>query len=228
MTPAPTLKAIETVYAGYRFRSRLEARWAVFFDTLGIAWEYEKEGYDLGEAGWYLPDFWLPDAFQWVEIKAQEPSDIEREKCRQLVLQQDNPTCTAVIAYGELAINKARFDVFANNSDAVNGILTLNGCIRVTTEKTAYTTSPYDEWKEHAFVSFFGARGERTQINEANPGEFSRRFTVARYATWTCFGLGFCYNGSAHLIDIIKDLDKAFTAARQARFEHGETPRRGQ
>jgi hypothetical protein len=26
-------KAIETHYKGYRFRSRLEARWAVFFDT---------------------------------------------------------------------------------------------------------------------------------------------------------------------------------------------------
>lgn len=55
-----SLKPIETKYKGYRFRSRLEARWAVFFDALGIAWEYEKEGFDLGEAGWYLPDFWLP------------------------------------------------------------------------------------------------------------------------------------------------------------------------
>ncbi len=63
------IKAIETEYKGYRFRSRLEARWAVFFDTLGIAWEYEREGYDLGEAGWYLPDFWLPECHTWLEIK---------------------------------------------------------------------------------------------------------------------------------------------------------------
>lgn len=63
------LKPIETRYKGYRFRSRLEARWAVFFDALGIKWEYEKEGYDLGEAGWYLPDFWLPKLTTWVEIK---------------------------------------------------------------------------------------------------------------------------------------------------------------
>lgn len=27
-------QVIETEYKGYRFRSRLEARWAVFFDTL--------------------------------------------------------------------------------------------------------------------------------------------------------------------------------------------------
>ena len=63
------IKAIETTYKGYRFRSRTEARWAVFFDALGIRWEYEKEGFDLGEAGWYLPDFWLPDINTWVEVK---------------------------------------------------------------------------------------------------------------------------------------------------------------
>jgi hypothetical protein len=70
---AQMIKAIETRYKGYRFRSRLEARWAVFLDTLGIAWEYEKEGYDLGEAGWYLPDFWLPEMKIWAEVKAEIP-----------------------------------------------------------------------------------------------------------------------------------------------------------
>lgn len=54
------IKAIETSYNGYRFRSRLEARWAVFFDTAKIKYAYEPEGYDLGEFGWYLPDFYLP------------------------------------------------------------------------------------------------------------------------------------------------------------------------
>src|SRR5262245_3495425 len=36
-----TIQPIETIYRGYRFRSRLEARWAVFFQTLGVPWEYE-------------------------------------------------------------------------------------------------------------------------------------------------------------------------------------------
>ncbi len=78
------IKAIETEYKGYRFRSRLEARWAVFFDTLDIAWEYEKEGYDLGEAGWYLPDFWLPELGIWIEIKGQNPTKEEELKARML------------------------------------------------------------------------------------------------------------------------------------------------
>lgn len=52
------IKAIETRYKGYRFRSRLEARWAVFFDRLGLRWEYEPEGYEL-PSGRYLPDFFI-------------------------------------------------------------------------------------------------------------------------------------------------------------------------
>lgn len=50
------MKAIETRYAGCRFRSRLEARWAVFLDAMEIRWEYEPEGFETS-AGWYLPDF---------------------------------------------------------------------------------------------------------------------------------------------------------------------------
>ena len=53
------IKAIQTEYKGYLFRSRLEARWAVFFDACGVDWEYEPEGYDLGNGLYYLPDFLL-------------------------------------------------------------------------------------------------------------------------------------------------------------------------
>lgn len=53
------LKAIKAEYKGYRFRSRLEARRAVFFDACGVKWEYEPEGYDLGDGTYYLPDFLL-------------------------------------------------------------------------------------------------------------------------------------------------------------------------
>ncbi len=39
------MRPIETKYKGCRFRSRLEARWAVFFDALGLEWWYEPEGF---------------------------------------------------------------------------------------------------------------------------------------------------------------------------------------
>lgn len=66
------IKAIETKYNGYRFRSRLEARWAVFFDEMGIDYEYELEGFELPSGARYLPDFYLPKIQPepvYVEIK---------------------------------------------------------------------------------------------------------------------------------------------------------------
>lgn len=77
------MKAIDTVYKGYKFRSRLEARWAVFFDTLGIPWDYEREGYDL-DGTFYLPDFWLPEQDCWIEIKGQKPTKEENDKAGKL------------------------------------------------------------------------------------------------------------------------------------------------
>jgi hypothetical protein len=72
------IKAIETEYKGYRFRSRLEARWAVCFDKLGLEWVYESEGFVLDDGITYLPDFYL--AFPifnrpglYVEIKPSMP-----------------------------------------------------------------------------------------------------------------------------------------------------------
>lgn len=47
--------AIPTSYEGVHFRSRLEARWACFFDYLGWPWEYEPL-----ELDGYIPDFVLP------------------------------------------------------------------------------------------------------------------------------------------------------------------------
>lgn len=79
------MKAIETVYRGYRFRSRLEARWAVFFDMLDLQWTYESEGYDL-DGIWYLPDFWLPNFFNgsFLEVKPTNTSEQDEEKIRAL------------------------------------------------------------------------------------------------------------------------------------------------
>lgn len=64
-----TIKAIETSYRGYKFRSRLEARWAIFFDEMGFQWGYEIEGFELPEGKRYLPDFYLYDFSVWFEVK---------------------------------------------------------------------------------------------------------------------------------------------------------------
>lgn len=48
------MNAIPTLYAGIRFRSRLEATWAAFFDLCHWPWTYEP----MDLAG-YIPDFVL-------------------------------------------------------------------------------------------------------------------------------------------------------------------------
>jgi hypothetical protein len=82
------MKPIETVYKNCRFRSRLEARWAVFFENLGIAWEYEKEGFTK-DGVCYLPDFYLPETETWVEVKGTPE-----------MLAKDGERLEAILDYG--------------------------------------------------------------------------------------------------------------------------------
>jgi hypothetical protein len=88
------VQAIQTTYNKHYFRSRLEARYAVFFDALGWDWQYEPEGFNLPVNGYYLPDFFVtpacccywPAGPFWFEVKAnfKLTSRLEREKFQEL------------------------------------------------------------------------------------------------------------------------------------------------
>jgi hypothetical protein len=56
------MKAINTFYDNNYFRSRLEAKWAMFFNLSGIKYVYEPEGFTDGTDK-YLPDFYLPEMY---------------------------------------------------------------------------------------------------------------------------------------------------------------------
>lgn len=83
------IKPIETEYKGYRFRSRLEARWAIFFDALHLQWVYEDEGFQFDRvpvrittdwekiSGKYLPDFYFPKLNYYIEIKGRPATNFE-------------------------------------------------------------------------------------------------------------------------------------------------------
>ena len=83
MNQMKTIKAIDTIYRGYRFRSRLEARWAVFMDAINVRFEYEGEGFAFDGVA-YLPDFFLPDMNCFLEIKPTDPSEEEARKAELL------------------------------------------------------------------------------------------------------------------------------------------------
>ncbi len=75
---------VETTYKGERMKSRLEARWAMFFDAMGIAWRYEPELFKL-PSGAYCPDFrlqWPSGHALWAEVKPSLDVLTARDKAR--------------------------------------------------------------------------------------------------------------------------------------------------
>ena len=66
------VKPIPATVYGVTTRSRLEARWIIFFERAGIPWEYEPQAYRVGSRG-YLPDFRIRPHHgadqAWMEIK---------------------------------------------------------------------------------------------------------------------------------------------------------------
>ena len=99
-----TCRALETTYNGCRFRSRAEARWAVYLDRLGLGWDYERQGYKLPDGSCYLCDFWVPDlrvlAFHepglWLEVKGEQPTLPELDRCWRLGVGLAQPVTCAV------------------------------------------------------------------------------------------------------------------------------------
>jgi len=190
------LKAIETKYKGYRFRSRLEARWAVFLDQLGIGWEYEKEGIELSSGQRYLPDFWVPcpryfskESGYWLEIKATEPTENEQQKCFTLAKDTGH---IVLLAYGSPTneqFHKYSFDPVRENKSAID--VQVNHS-KETSQEVA------------AFLKLVGN----------SPGEqlFFAHFEIA-----TRFWFGQKNEDFDHQV-----YEAAIKAARAARFEHGE------
>ena len=195
------IKAVETVYKGYRFRSRLEARWAIFFDTLGLKWEYEVDGYDLGKLGWYLPDFrvyGLLDSPIWFEIKPIRPTNIELAKLGALgdIVQQKyaflvgtpyaHPNSYGGFEYSDYAI------LFNDMSEGLDGIT-------------------YDGYA--IFVQC--RRCENIGFEDAH-------FHCDTGYPYTTYGLsGICCSENCGYAASTK-LVNAYNKAMSARFEHGE------
>jgi hypothetical protein len=88
-------KAIPQVHKGTTYRSKTEARWAEFLTSIGVKYFYEAEGYQLGPM-WYLPDFWLPFAEIYVEVKGERPNITEMQKATLLAKQSGNPVVLVV------------------------------------------------------------------------------------------------------------------------------------
>lgn len=110
------IKAIETIYKDYKFRSRLEARWAVFLDELKVEYQYEVEGFDLHYSGWYLPDFYLPAYQTYLEIKPLPDNPLylipaaqnfDKEASQKIMELAWATGKRAILAFGEPLVHRA-------------------------------------------------------------------------------------------------------------------------
>lgn len=192
------IKTIQTEYKGYLFRSRLEARWAVFFDAIGAEWEYEPEGF-CENGVYYLPDF---------RVKCwgyREPFSIEEESS-DLYIEVKNDT-------GK--ISKAECDKIATFSHykpilIVTGIPEPNDWIGWITDRWDNPICSSSKGEGLCPYNFQTIDGDYYAAYPciSDDGEFFLAGADSNYLWWA---------------DMARTAS-AYKAARQARFEHGETP----
>jgi hypothetical protein len=184
------IKAIETKYNGYKFRSRLEAKWAVFFDELGVEYEYEPEGFNLPSGRRYLPDFRVKchgkRGVYWAE-----PFDL----------------------YIEVKGNMSIFDMERIREFSKEYPILIVGNIPPENKATdSYAVHAYDRMHELDIYPF---------NYETIDGDY-----FAAYPAATKDGKFYLFGDDSNYIDRDdeKRVNNAYNKARQARFEHGETP----
>ena len=197
------IRPVQTEYKGYLFRSRLEARWAVFFDACGVDWEYEPEGIILSDGTKYLPDFYLIDFHCYFEVKRKGIQDTDEglEAESKISDGMDCDRWAGIIAYGDPMDDT--LIVFCQETDDGGGGSYEN---EVTIGIHPDTGKPYlfayTDRRDRYFLTSF-AEGDSAEIP----------MTTQEY-------------GRYRYKDFVTDkVMAARKLARQARFEHGETPK---
>ena len=197
------MQAIETEYDGYRFRSRLEARWAVFFDRLDIKYEYEPEGIILSDGTKYLPDFYLIDFHCFFEVKRAGIQDTQEGA--EAVSKIGNGAYTGewagIIAFGDPEDDNLQ--IFCQETDDGGGGSYQNS---ITIGIHPENGKPYlfveGDLRERNFFTCWGK--DMQLIPMVTQGYGSTRYDYNDFV-------------NSRVLNARK-------AARQARFEHGEKP----
>lgn len=195
------ITAIETVYNGYKFRSRLEARWAVFFDAVGIEYEYEPEGLILSDGTPYLPDFYLPQFHSYFEVKSKhiKGTPAEKEARRKISDGSHCDTWSGIICFGDPYDHDMTI-YCQDESDSSGG--SYEG--RVVFGYYLGTRIPmlfaWDDCRDRTFLNTF---------------ESSHTIPMQ-----TDCGYQYTHNPF-----VTGEIINAELTARQARFEHGEAPK---
>ncbi len=193
-----TITPLETRYAGHRFRSRLEARWAVFFDALGIPWQYEPQGFQIGNDA-YLPDFYLTQSRTWVEVKGTEEDFLFKGAL-----------------YSAAAAGALPHTGESWGTDA--GLLVLGSIPRIEFGDTLplHTLIQHKtgDGLHRSFAAFHSQRSIQV-VASWNEGTIPPSLPDRRQIPYTATSL---YVGA----DVMDHAARAYIAGSEARFEHGE------
>ena len=222
------IKAIQTVYKGYKFRSRLEARWAVFFDALreksifAPAWNYEPEGFDL-DGEYYLPDFRLDYGVHsvYVEIKANKPTERELIKGKKLAFNLRQPF------YFLCGIPDPDIDHLTGIN--IHGFCFIPSNVSCDLTDAHFHFFNYFKEQLPEFLQSQGFDCDNGNCFEADAEYFMKKHNkkhpdhcrlgrISEIGIYTPFFMQCCRT------DYLKLISYAATKARQARFEHGEKP----
>ena len=196
------MKAIQTEYKGYLFRSRLEARWAVFFDACGVEWEYEPECIVLSDGTKYLQDFYLIDFHCYFEVKRKgiQYTDQGSEAEGKISDGMDCDRWAGIIAYGD-PMDDTLIIFCQETDDGGGGSYENEVTIGIHPDTGKPHLFAYTDRRDRYFLTSF-VEGGSVEIPMATH-EYGR----------------YCYK------DFVTDkVVAARKLARQARFEHGETP----
>ena len=194
-------KAIETPYKGYRFRSRLEARWAVFFDVIGVEWEYEEEGYVLPDGTCYLPDFKLKC---WGKRGCIEdkPFDLYVEVKGEMT-EED---MKKIISFSGLPSYDGDEEAYCKASNDMVPVLIVGNIPLIKGESNLYDSDIFDCYGTDGFFNY-----------ETIDGDYFGAYPSVLDGKFFLMGDDCNY----HIGDYDK-LIEGYQAARSARFEHGE------
>src|SRR5690554_2014592 len=252
------IKAIQTRYKGYHFRSRLEARWAVFFDALGLEWEYEPEGFDLGNGVWYLPDFKIKvddsSDWCWFEVKGQKATKTDLDKLQRLC---DGTGMHGYISSGTMdvpVLEKCRKGKVKYNGSKIYWRFPA-GSLTSLTSKGEGVADDFINIENNSICAFYQSGDDKICIDHVYLEETIDENNLGKAGT-----VVFVPNKNGEMVDICealkskdcnfwvvhkilengklvrsfnsgngrfyrsKILKTAYAKARQARFEHGETP----
>ena len=196
---------IQTKAFGCLFRSRLEARCAVFLESMGLRWDYEPEGYEL-PSGRYLPDFRVhkegcPAGHYWIECKGGIPTDREVQLARELA--KATTTCVVFFRQPYFQLMREQYasyveffesDFYIKGWGAWNGEMTDPFSIDCKDRKLLLG--------DHGWMQFW----DRHSIADQDLARLG--FGMGSAEPWWELGKAF----------------KAANAALAARFEHGEAP----